>query len=40
MKSGPWRMVLIVLGAAVLLLLAWIWVALSWSYADGERAAT
>ena len=38
MKSGPWRMVLIVIGAAVLLLLAWIWIALSWSYADGERA--
>ncbi len=36
--SRALRMVLIVLAALVLLTLAWSWIALNWSYSEGERA--
>ncbi len=38
MKSRALRVVLIVVAALLLLTLAWSWLALSWSYSEGERA--
>ena len=38
MKSNALRTALLVVAAIVLLLILWTWLALSWSYSDGERA--
>ncbi len=38
MKARLIRLLLILLGLVVLLAAAWVWIALHWSYSDGERA--
>ncbi len=38
MKARLMRLFLILFGLVVLLAAAWIWIALHWSYSDGERA--
>jgi hypothetical protein len=38
MKSGALRTVMLLVAAFFLLLILWIWLTLSWSYSDGERA--
>ena len=38
MKARLIRLFLILLGLVVLLAMAWVWIALHWSYSDGERA--
>jgi hypothetical protein len=38
MKSRAWRTTLILVSAFLLLTILWIWLTLSWSYSEGERA--
>lgn len=38
MKNKLIRLVLIFLAVVVLLAIGWVWIALHWSYSDGERA--
>ncbi|WP_082605401.1 hypothetical protein [Curvibacter sp. PAE-UM] len=38
MKNKLIRLVLIFLAVVVLLTIGWVWIALHWSYSDGERA--
>jgi hypothetical protein len=38
MKSGLLRAVLIIVAASLLLIVVWTWLALKWSYSEGERA--
>ena len=38
MKNKLIRLLLVFLSILVLLALAWVWIALHWSYSDGERA--
>jgi len=38
MKARLIRLLLILLGLVVVLTAAWVWIALHWSYSDGERA--
>jgi hypothetical protein len=38
MKSRAWRVTLILFSAFLLLTILWIWLTLSWSYSEGERA--
>ena len=38
MKAKLIRLLLVFLAVVVLLALAWVWLALHWSYSDGERA--
>ena len=38
MKSGVLRAALIIVAASLLLIVLWTWLALKWSYSEGERA--
>jgi hypothetical protein len=38
MKSGVVRAALIIVAASLLLIVLWTWLALTWSYSEGERA--
>ena len=38
MKSGALRVALIIVAASLLLTVLWIWLALKWSFSEGERA--